>query len=137
MISKKDLDKQLPVYGFEKSNNFYFPLILYTEIKNPIEWASLKFELTDVIRPVLDKWNLRIESLFLMPNEIFYTDITIVLSSESTSHDLNRLLPEIKTGGLNSCRKFHCLQWASAKQPTCLKNFRSHIRKQKLMHFFR
>ncbi|HAK46046.1 MAG TPA: hypothetical protein DCO79_09045, partial [Spirochaeta sp.] len=96
VISEHDLDKQLPVYGFEKKDEFYFPLILFTEIKNPIEWASLKSELTGVIEPILERWSLKIDSLFLMPND-FYTDITFVLSSQSFTYDLNKLLPDIKT----------------------------------------
>ncbi|MDC7227731.1 MAG: response regulator [Spirochaetales bacterium] len=97
VISEKDLDKLLPAYGFEQKSAFYFPMILYTEIKNPIEWASLKTELTEVIKPSLTRWSLTIDSLFLMPNEIFYTDITLVLSSTNFTYDLNRLLPDIKS----------------------------------------
>ena len=97
VISEHELEKKLPLYGFEKQNELYFPMILYTEIKNPIEWASLKSELTIVVEPILKKWKLQIESLFLMPNEIFYTDITFVLSTTLSGHDLNRLLPEIKS----------------------------------------
>lgn len=97
VITEEDIDKQIEAYSFSTGVKSFCPVILYTEIKNPIDWASLKSDLISVIEPVLKRWGLNIESLFLMPNEIIYTDITFVLSLSNQEQEINTILPDIKT----------------------------------------
>ena len=44
-ISSSELERKQTSYDFVKTRKYYFPLILYTELKNPIEWTDLQNEI--------------------------------------------------------------------------------------------
>ncbi len=97
VISGQEIEEKFKLCNYENRNCSYIPMILYTEIKNPIEWGSLKSELVKAFNAVLEKWQLKIECLFLLPNEVFYTDITFVLSSTESGREFNKMIPDIKS----------------------------------------
>ena len=96
-ISGIDLERMQSAYDFVKNRKYYFPIILYTELKNPVEWTDLQNKIKAQTTSLWESWGINIESMFLMPNEIMYTDITLVLSLDTQLDSSSRLLSEIKT----------------------------------------
>lgn len=95
-ISGTELEKKQACYDFVKARHYYFPLILYTELKNPVEWADLQDKLKECTASLRHQWGIGIESLFFMPNEILYTDITLVLSLDYRIDNTSQLIAEVK-----------------------------------------
>ena len=95
-IASTELSKKQATYDFVRNHKYYFPLILYTELKNPIEWAALQNKLKEYTAPVWNTWGITIESLFFMPNDILNTDITMVLSLDTPFEGFPQLISEFK-----------------------------------------
>ena len=95
-LSDEDIERGLQLHEYTRKDSPHVPVVLYSEIRTPIESNNLYVTLKKVLNPYLKKHALQLESLFFFPNEIFYTDITIVMSADKPSFNTLGFMADLK-----------------------------------------
>ncbi|MEA5031092.1 MAG: response regulator [Sphaerochaeta sp.] len=107
-LSDEDIERGLQLHEYTRKDSPHVPVVLYSEIRTPIESNNLYVTLKKVLNPYLKKHALQLESLFFFPNEIFYTDITIVMSADKPSFNTLGFMADLKLA-MDSLSEFSLL----------------------------
>ena len=96
-LSREDIERGISLHEYARDDRHHVPVVLYSEIRTPMESTSLHGILQQALAQTLSRFNLSLESLFFFPNEVFYTDITLVLSLHKPILPVLNLITDIKT----------------------------------------
>lgn len=95
-LSEKEINKYIDLYAFEQHTTIHVPVVLFSEVSTPLELRNLHTTLTKALNTVCTQYNTSLVSMFSLPNEVFFTDITLVFSIKDTTFTTQRFLSDIK-----------------------------------------
>jgi two-component system response regulator YesN len=96
-LSREEIEKGVVLHEYDKNKSHHVSIVLYSEIRTPMESSRLHEILQKSLADTFCKYSLNLESLFFFPNEVFYTDITLVLSIQKSILPVLDLIADLKT----------------------------------------
>lgn len=96
-LSPEEIEKGLTLHEYNREHTHHVPIVLYSEIRAPMESSRLHEILQNSLANMFSKYSLTLESLFFFPNEVFYTDITLVLSIRKPTLPVLDLIADLKS----------------------------------------
>lgn len=96
-LSQAEIDRAVIGYEYPHAQLPHIPVVLYAEVSTPNPSSSLYQAIENGLVPYLSRYGLCIESIFSIPSEIFYREITIVFSLTNTQPDTLSMITDIKS----------------------------------------
>ncbi|MDC7231955.1 MAG: response regulator [Spirochaetales bacterium] len=101
VIAAEDIPSKMEDYDLGSRKQHYLCLSLFLEIRDTLKWGETKETLSGILAPFCEQNSWNIESILLSPNELYHTDISVLISSDHsilTGDDFYRQIGDLISG---------------------------------------